>query len=189
MHTVAGWKSLSDRALRPEHFGTEDVGWFRFPKVSPNFGTEIGIKRLKKLRSADPEVRKDAAGEFARHAVEFLPDEAFVTYMPSSAHRSIWSEPERAPALVTSAVSRMRGTLKVVELVERIEPVPSVSYTRIRNVDWLASTLEVVPDVVVPDQLYVLDDAVESGATFAAASRVLRSRNPAIQLILLAWVH
>jgi hypothetical protein len=185
----AGWKPLDSTAERPRYFDRVAEGWFRFAMVSPNFGTPVGRRKLMQLRSTDERARGDAAAKFARHVIDFLPAESVVAYMPSSTRRTARSDPHSVSSTVLSALTRDARAPQIVEPLIRAAPVPPVAETRVRNVRVLASTLEAVSDVRLPETLHVIDEMVATGATFAAFQSVLHGKWPHVRPVLLAWVR
>jgi hypothetical protein len=183
------WRLLTDE-FRPRWFGDGDEAWYRFPIVSEQDRAPIGRKRLQKLRGRLDE-RRAVAGEFAQKVAEFLPAVAWLAYMPSSSRRSADSDPDSPEHLFLEALRAARPDVAVVEPFVRASPVPCLHEERVRDVRdpaLLRSTLEPTGVELKTDVLYVADDMVQTGATFAAFHDAVRERSPGVRCVLLAMV-
>jgi hypothetical protein len=185
----SGWTSLGHDGCLPRCFETGDEGWFRYAMVSPYSGAPIGLRKLKQLRSSSLSQRKDGAELFAAKAADFLPPAGRVSFMPSSTRQSVSSDERSIAHLVLVELRKLRPDLAIVEALQRAAPVPSVHENRIHDVDVLRSTLEPLPTELASGVLYVLDDMVATGATYAAFRRALLERWPDVKPVLLALVH
>ena len=173
---------------RPRYLGDGDEAWYRFPVVSEQDRAPIGKKRLQRLRAAAWDVRADAAREFAKKAAEFLPPAAWLAYMPSTTRRYCTSDPGGIESLFLAALRDRRPDVLTVEPLERASPVPCVHEERIREVSLLRSTLRPLPVDMTTDVLFVADDMVQTGATFAAFRDALAEHFPTVRPVLLALV-
>jgi hypothetical protein len=184
------WRLLTAEH-RPRHFGDDDEAWYRYPTVSEFDRAPIGKKRLQRLRSASSEARADAAAEFAAKVSEFLPPAAWLTYMPSSTRRSSESDLGSIEHLFLSALRGLRSDVVTVEPLVRASPVPCLHEEKVRefrDVSLLTSTLEPTQMGIDTELLYVADDMVQSGATYAAFRSALAQRWPSVRTVLLALV-
>lgn len=183
-----GWKSLDSEVSPPRHFEASDEGWYRYSIVSEHFGATFGLRKLKELRSSSTEQRSKAAGDFAKKVAEFLPRDAWISFMPSSTRRSIDSSNTSISHLVCGQLRALRQDIILVEPLVRASSVPSVHEDRTHDILVLASTLQ--PELIKlhTDTLYVVDDMVATGATYAAFVRVFRNSWPQIRTVLLAYV-
>ena len=182
-----GWRLLTGD-FRPRCFREDDEAWYRFPMVSENFGTPVGLKRLRQLRSSSPRLRAVAAKEFAAKVAEFLPPNAWLSYMPSSTRRSSQSDNDSIEHLFLSALRASRPDVTTVEPLLRTSPAPSVHDERIHDVALLRSTLQAASVMIDTETLYVADDLVCSGATYAAFRAALAHLWPNVRTVLLTLV-
>jgi hypothetical protein len=153
------------------------------------FGTPIGYRKLKQLRSSTPAQRSREAAEFAGHLADFLPQAVSVTFMPSSTRKSIESDRASIPYLVRSHLQRLRPDIIGVEPLMRTSPVSSVHEDRSRDIALLKSTLEPAPMNLASDTLHVIDDMIATGATYAAFRSVFREHWPDVRTVLMAFVY
>jgi len=184
------WRRLTGEG-RPRWFGDHDEAWYRYPIVSEQDRAPIGKKRLQKFRGRRIDERRAVAGEFAAKVAEFLPAGAWLAYMPSSTRRSADADPESPEHLFLEAMRAARPDVVVVEPLVRASPVPCVHEERVRAVRdpaLLRSTLEPSGVELNTDVLYVADDMVQSGATFAAFRGAVGERWPGVRCVLLAMV-
>ena len=153
--------------------------------VSEHFGTPVGLKRVRRLRSSSPGVRLDATAEFAAKVAEFLPPKAWLSYMPSSTRRSTRSDDRSIEHQFVSALRVMRSDVTIIDPLLRSAPVPSVHEQRVHDVALLRSTLAPAPITLDTDTLYVVDDMVCTGATYAAFRAALAHTWPHVRPVLL----
>lgn len=184
-----GWRPLASEDPPPRHFEPGDVGWFRYPMVSQHLGTAIGAVKLRKLRASSARERLPAAEDFAGKVAELLPPGAWVTFMPSSTRPSADSNRDSIPHLVLARLRQARQDLSIVEPLIRRAPVPSVHESRTHDIALLRSTLEPAPTQLACDELFVIDDMIGTGATFAAFRAALLAHWPRVRPILAALVY
>jgi adenine/guanine phosphoribosyltransferase-like PRPP-binding protein len=79
----------------------------------------------------------------------------------------------------------------IVEPFVRASPVPCLHEERaaaVRDPALLRSTLEPTDVELKTDVLFVADDMVQTGATFAAFRDAVKERSPRVRCVLLAMV-
>jgi hypothetical protein len=184
-----GWRVLAEEDPPPRHFDQGGLGWYRYPMVSEGMGDGIGARKLRQLRSSSLDRRDTAAEAFAAKLADLLSPGACATFMPSSTRPSAHSDRASVPHLVLSHLRRCRPDLVVVEPLIRRAPVPSVHESRTHDIALLCSTLEPVQLSIPTDLLYVIDDMVATGATYAAFRRAFRRHWPHVETSLVTLVY